>query len=195
MTTTREKLIATTSELIEAQGYHATGLNQIIKESGAPKGSLYYHFPGGKEELTSIAMESSGANIAGLIGFNFSSELPLGRAVRDFLAIVAKSVEKSGFSSGSPLTAVAIETANSSKRINLACCEAFTRIQAAFQAKLTAARLPEERAAELAAFITAAIEGGIILSRTYHSVEPLQQVADQLGCMLDEVAAKEIHNE
>ncbi|UUZ80779.1 TetR/AcrR family transcriptional regulator [Paenibacillus sp. P26] len=47
----RERLIQATSNLIELQGYHATGLNQIIKEGGAPKGSLYYYFPNGKEEL------------------------------------------------------------------------------------------------------------------------------------------------
>ena len=53
MSTTREQIIEKTCELIELQGFNATGVNQIIRESGTPKGSLYYHFPGGKEELGS----------------------------------------------------------------------------------------------------------------------------------------------
>jgi TetR/AcrR family transcriptional regulator, lmrAB and yxaGH operons repressor len=52
---TRDQIIQTTCTLLESQGYHATGLNQILKESGAPKGSLYYYFPQGKEELAEEA--------------------------------------------------------------------------------------------------------------------------------------------
>ena len=56
MTNTRDQIIQTTSNLIENQGYHATGLNEIVKESGAPKGSIYYYFPDGKEGITAEAV-------------------------------------------------------------------------------------------------------------------------------------------
>jgi TetR/AcrR family transcriptional repressor of lmrAB and yxaGH operons len=42
MSSAREKILKTASELMEKQGYHGTGLNEIIQTSGAPKGSLYY---------------------------------------------------------------------------------------------------------------------------------------------------------
>lgn len=50
-TSDRDNILRTASRLFRKQGYHATGLNQITAESGAPRGSLYYYFPGGKEEL------------------------------------------------------------------------------------------------------------------------------------------------
>ncbi|MDQ2717139.1 MAG: TetR/AcrR family transcriptional regulator, partial [Chloroflexota bacterium] len=64
MNTTREQIIEATCDLLEAQGYHATGLNQILAESGAPKGSLYYYFPQGKEELTAAAIDRTGKLVA-----------------------------------------------------------------------------------------------------------------------------------
>ncbi len=55
VSSTRDQIIEATAGLLETQGYRATGLNQIIEESGAPKGSLYYYFPGGKEEFSTEA--------------------------------------------------------------------------------------------------------------------------------------------
>lgn len=57
---TREKFIETASNLFEIKGYNATGLNEILQESGAPKGSLYYHFPNGKEEIALEAIKLAG---------------------------------------------------------------------------------------------------------------------------------------
>ncbi|MGW2312246.1 TetR family transcriptional regulator, partial [Actinomadura luteofluorescens] len=57
---TRERVLRTAAELFQRQGYHGTGLNQVLAESGAPKGSLYFHFPDGKEQLASESVALSG---------------------------------------------------------------------------------------------------------------------------------------
>ena len=179
MSTTRDQIIETTCQLIERQGYHATGLNEIVKESGAPKGSLYYYFPEGKEEIAAQAICRSGQAIAGHIRQNLAGG-EAAEAVEQFVRRIADSVEASGFKSGGPLQTVALETAASSERLNLACRAAYTLLQGAFQEKLQESGYPELNAARMASFITSAIEGGILLSRTYHSGDPLRLVAEQL---------------
>jgi TetR/AcrR family transcriptional repressor of lmrAB and yxaGH operons len=58
-TCSREKILTAASMLFQVKGYNATGLSEILKESGSPKGSLYYYFPGGKEELALEAINES----------------------------------------------------------------------------------------------------------------------------------------
>ena len=184
MSSTKDQFINTTCNLLEKQGYHATGLNQIVKESGAPKGSLYYHFPEGKEELASEAVRRASENLTSLIQENLNEDRTIAEAVRDFVLGVAHGVEVTNFQSGGPLTAIAMETATTSDRLNLACRDAFSQIQSAFAAKLAIAAFEPDRAISLSKFITSAIEGGIILSRTHHSGDPLRTVAEELYLML-----------
>lgn len=183
MSSTRDQIIEKTCELLETQGYHATGLNQILAESGAPKGSLYYYFPAGKEELTAEAINRTGRHVAERIKHRLAEiDDPLD-AIQSFIRTIAYHVEASGFRSGGPLMIVAMETATSSSRLNAACREAYRLLQLAFQEKLQGG-YSEEQAAQLATFIVSAIEGGIILSRTNHSGDPLRMVADMLGRLL-----------
>jgi TetR/AcrR family transcriptional repressor of lmrAB and yxaGH operons len=182
--TTRDQIIQTTCDLLEAQGYHATGLNQILKESGAPKGSLYYYFPDGKEGLTVEAIERQGKLVADRIRQGLANEQEAATAIRRFIQNIAYNVEASGFRAGGPLTTVALETATSSERLNQTCRAAYELIQTAFAERLTADGYTKKRAAQLATFMTAAIEGGIILSRTQHSGDPLRRVADEIGRLL-----------
>lgn len=187
MASTREQFVETTCQLMEIQGYHATGLNQIVVESGGPKGSLYYYFPEGKEELAAEAVRQTGKNVAERIRSNLSTSEDAGPAIKLFIRTIADVVESSGFQAGGPLTAVAMETATTNERLNMACREAFDQILAAFADRLSGLGYSSQRAAELATFITAVIEGGIVLSRTQHSGDPLRQVANELASLLGEV--------
>jgi TetR/AcrR family transcriptional regulator, lmrAB and yxaGH operons repressor len=182
--TTRETLVETTSSLLEAQGYHATGLSQIIAASGTPKGSLYYYFPDGKEELAEAAVARSGQLTAERIRQGLAGKARPAKAVRAFVLRIAEAVEASGFRAGGPLQSVALETANASPRLNAACQAAYHQLEQAFAKRLVQGGYAPARAAALATFITAAIEGGIVLSRTYHTGAPLRQAARELERLL-----------
>lgn len=184
MSTAREQILQATCSLLEKQGYHGTGLNEIVKESHAPKGSLYYYFPDGKEQITTEAVLQSGKETADRIRMGLGESTSPSKAVYDFVLKIAENVERSGFAAGSPLTTVAMETATKSQQINLACREAYGMLQSEFNEKLLECGFPKTKADELGTFITASIEGGIILSRTYHTADPLRLVARHLKALL-----------
>jgi TetR/AcrR family transcriptional regulator, lmrAB and yxaGH operons repressor len=156
----------------------------MLAESGAPKGSLYYYFPEGKEELTTEAINRTGRLVASRIKDGLSSIEDPAEAIQMFVRTVAFHVEASGFRAGGPLMIVAMETAISSDRLNTACREAYNLLLCAFQEKLITGGYSETQAWQLATFIITSIEGGIILSRVDHSGDPLRNVADNLGQLL-----------
>jgi TetR/AcrR family transcriptional regulator, lmrAB and yxaGH operons repressor len=184
MAPARDQLIETMCSLLEAQGYHGTGLNQILRESGSPRGSLYYYFPEGKEELAAEAIKRTGAHMAAHVRAELGATTDVAGALRCFVLRIAAHIEGAGFCKGGPLTAVAMETATTSERLNLACRAAFAQLEAAFAEGLAAGGVAPERADSLATMIVAAIEGGIILSRTYHCGEPLRRIAAELPQLL-----------
>lgn len=167
--------------MLETQGYHATGLTQIIAESGAPKGVIYYHFPEGKDELAATAVEQKGKAVAANVRRRLAGVEDAATAVRDFIRYLGKSLAQQGCVGGAPIATTALEAPNTSDRLRLACKEAYDDLQAPFREKLVAAGVDSERAARLATTLQAAIEGGIILVRSDRSPEPLYSIAEDMA--------------
>lgn len=185
MASTRNQIIEKTCELLELQGYHATGLNQIIKESGSPKGSLYYHFPGGKEELAVEAISRVGEIVLKRISDNLAKIDDPSEAIRSFIANIAVNVEQSGFRAGGPITTIAMETAATSETLRQTCDRIYTEWQACFADKLRSGGIAPDRSDRMATLIIAAIEGGVILCRTNRSATPLVRVAAEIGTLVE----------
>lgn len=184
MSSKREQIIQSASELFELQGYHATSLSQILKASQAPKGSLYYYFPDGKEQLAEEAVLLSGQMLAQRVQTGLEQKQDLAQAFTHLLEGIANQIEQSNFRAGGPLTAIAMETATSNPRLNQACRAAFQTIRQPIEDKLRASGIGENEIGARATTIIAAIEGGTLLSRTQHSGDPLRQVAQQIQAIL-----------
>jgi TetR/AcrR family transcriptional repressor of lmrAB and yxaGH operons len=180
MTPARDHILETTCELLELQGYHATGLNQIIKESGSPKGSLYHYFPGGKDELTAEALKRTGQIVLERIQMTLAEVENPADAISGFLMKLAYFVPASGYRAGGPITTVALETAANNQVLSIVCREIYGAWQAAFAGKLVKGGFTPERARSLSILIIAAVEGAIILSRTNRSPQALEDCAHEL---------------
>ncbi|WHY77827.1 TetR/AcrR family transcriptional regulator [Neobacillus sp. WH10] len=180
----KDKLIKTASRLFQLQGYHATGLNQITKESGAPKGSLYYHFPEGKEQLAIESVQLTKKFVSEQI-FNSLNKTPDPvKAIQNLIEEMAEHFQKKGRKGGVPIASVALETALISEPLREACQSAYTNFQAIFTQKLVQSGFEEKRAKDLGVVINSMIEGAFLISFTTGNSEPLHLVAKQIPVVL-----------
>ncbi|KZM71914.1 TetR/AcrR family transcriptional regulator [Nocardia terpenica] len=179
-TNSRQRFIDAAADLFHTQGYHATGLNQLVSAGGAPKGSFYFHFPGGKEQLAAEAVARSGEQLRDL--------LAAALAARDLDAVIdalARDLTESDFRRGCPIATVALDTAGDSEPIRRACVDGFGSWEAAITDFLTDRGLEPVRARELSTVVLAMIEGALLLAKTRRDAAPLRAVADHLRTTLD----------
>lgn len=181
----REAIVDTASRLFFTQGYHATGLNQIIKDSDSPKGSLYYYFPHGKEELALTCINRTSEGVARkLRHYMENSETPA-QAVQDFIQSMAKEAEDSSFEGLVPFSFwVAVETSCVSDQLRTACQCVFKDWQDVIAQRLVADGMKEETAEGKATVIVSLFEGALLLALTCRNVQPLVAAAQSIPAIL-----------
>jgi TetR/AcrR family transcriptional regulator, lmrAB and yxaGH operons repressor len=180
----REKLIETTAALLQKQGYFGTGLNEIVKESGAPKGSLYFHFPGGKEELAAEALALNGAGMRASLQAALEGVADLEQALGVAIDALAMQLEASAFEDGCPIATVALEAAATSDRIHEVVKEAYESWEGIIEARLIGGGVKPAEAKQMSVAILAAVEGGLLLARAYRNTAPLRAVQQLLVRMV-----------
>jgi len=179
---TRKKLVDATATLLRKQGYHATGLSEIVAESGAPRGSLYFHFPDGKDELAVAALVQSGEGWRARVDTAVADAKDLGSAIDSIVSLLADDLEASGWENGCPVAAVALESI--SKPVRKAVVAHYTAWQDGVTDSLvTRFGVPRAIAAQFATVSLAAIEGALLLARVHKSREPLITVGRALQAM------------
>jgi AcrR family transcriptional regulator len=178
----RNRMIQSAALLFREHGYSGTGFRDVIEHSGAPRGSIYHHFPGGKEQLAADTV----AWAAGVI------ERRLERAVQNGDPIAALDIfvdgwrevlEDSNFRAGCPIVAVAAE-ADSGATATAAAAAAFARWQDVIAHTLLDAGVSRTDARRLATLVIASIEGAILLCRARQDIRPLRDVHRALEATL-----------
>jgi TetR/AcrR family transcriptional repressor of lmrAB and yxaGH operons len=159
--------------LFRRQGYAATGLQEILQTSGAPRGSLYHYFPDGKEAIGAAAVALAGGMVAEALEQLAAEHKTPAAFVVAWFRLYAKWMEESKFQSGCPIATTLLETAPRSKPITAAGAAAFERwigiVASVFQRAGVGTRVARQRA-ELA---IAALEGSLVLARVARSKDPI----------------------
>lgn len=179
MSESKDKMIRAAIKLLRQSGLSGAGINQVVAESGAPKGSLYYYFPRGKNDLIEAALRSFGAavreNFASVVG----QDRPAQANLQWLFENAASRLQDNRFAQGCAVAAVVLDLDEESTAFAGTCREIFHGWQQAIAAGLT--ELDAKDRDRFAQFVIAALEGALILSRAERSTEPLMNVGRMLG--------------
>jgi TetR/AcrR family transcriptional repressor of lmrAB and yxaGH operons len=180
---TREHMIETTAGLVHRRGFHGTSLNEILAESGAPRGSLYYHFPGGKEQLVLEATHQGVAMVTRLLKEVLADSADPADGVRAFVEAAAHVLRDSGYVFGCPVAPIVLDSPGSSALAEV-CREALEEWRQVLVEGLGSGGIERGRAESLATAIVCGLEGGLILARARRDIAPLDVVAEEFASMV-----------
>lgn len=184
-TDSKEKILEAAARLFQVKGYNATGLNEILKESNSPKGSLYYYFPNGKEELALEAIKLSSITIQNRLKSTLENIANPIKAVERLIDNIIEDLDKEGKPKDISISLIALETYLTSETLRKACEEAFLTLEKLYAEKLIQCGIEKEAAKELGRFLQVMIEGAITVSSTQKSPEALLSVKKQIGNLLN----------
>lgn len=179
----REKIINAARALLPKQGYHRMGLTQIIEQSGAPRGSVYFLFPGGKQQVTVEAINELTVQLVDQIRHTSDASPSVHAFVEALAGHFAEILEGSAFAEGLPVTCVVLDSVPGSEALTTACRNAYDAWLASLSEGLRCHGVCREQAENLAALTLICIEGAVILCRAYQSTEPLRRILPQISAM------------
>lgn len=194
----RERMVVSAALLIRERGAHATAISDVLEHSGAPRGSAYHYFPGGRTQLLCEAVDFAGEHVAAVI-----------TGADDGLQLLDTLIDKyrrqlldSDFRAGCPIVAVSVEAGeqhDADRMVIERAAAVFDRWTDLIAARFIADGIAPERARELGVLATASLEGAIVLARVRRDLMPLdvvhRQLRDQLAASLGQALGKETHDD
>lgn len=162
---TRERILYAAAELFRRRGYAGTGLKQIVAEARAPFGSLYHHFPGGKQQLADEVIRTGGAFFQEVATTAYDEHDTPEESIRAVFRGAAATLEATDFQDACPIETVALEVASTNEALRLATAAVFEQWTRALIERL------DDQDAAIA--VICALEGAFVLCRAQRSTRPL----------------------
>jgi len=177
-------MVVSAALLIRERGAHATAISDVLEHSGAPRGSAYHYFPGGRTQLLCEAVDYAADHVAAIIA-DAASGLDL---IDTLIDKFRQQLLDSDFRAGCPIVAVSVEAGEQDAERMAPVVEraaaAFDRWTDLIAQRFIADGVARERAGELAVLATTALEGAILLARVRRDLMPLDVVRRQVRELL-----------
>jgi AcrR family transcriptional regulator len=174
----RKKMVESAAALIGSQGMNATSFSEVLADSGAPRGSIYFHFPGGKRELAEDAIRWTSQQVT--THMRATSASSPAEVLQHFVALFQHVVEATDGAAGCAVAGVTIDVPASDLELLVVAREAFNSWVALLAEQLVNVGMDKDRARGVAVTAIAGVEGALILCRAERGSAPLDAVAEQL---------------
>lgn len=171
-------------QLFRERGIDGTAFSDVIEHSGAPRGSIYHHFPGGKSQLVEEATTTAGALLDGAITAVAERAASPGEVLDAFVGYWKPLLEQSDYQAGCPIAAAAVASHEVNGGVE-AAGRAFTSWELTLASAFERYGVSADRAGSLATLMVSSIEGAILLCRSTRSYEPMERVRRELRAVLD----------
>jgi AcrR family transcriptional regulator len=175
---TRARMIEGATELFRQRGYSGTGFRDVVALTGAPRGSIYHHFPGGKAELAGEVIRTYAEDLAVHMLRTGDRDDPLS-FMRAYVRWVRAGLRESRLSGGCPIVAVIVDSPEG-QELREAADGALSAMANLMSDAFERSGVPADRAADLADLTVAAVEGAVILCRAKRDLAPLENVEREL---------------
>jgi TetR/AcrR family transcriptional repressor of lmrAB and yxaGH operons len=182
-------MIHAASELFGQRGYHATAFSDVIEGSGAPRGSIYFHFPGGKHELAWEATALAGDEIEITVAEAASRASDPASLIRILAEGMVQRLEASDYRHGCSIATMVLELAPYDEELTVEFDRVFARWRAALIGAFETWGVAPENGLVLADLVMSGLEGALILGRAARSPEPFWRTVDALVNVVEQSTA------
>jgi TetR/AcrR family transcriptional regulator, lmrAB and yxaGH operons repressor len=168
----REDMLSAAVELFRARGYEGVGVAELLEKSNAPRGSLYFHFPGGKEQIGAEVVERVGAEVAGRFRGLNESGVDLRTFIETVFKTTARESKSRDFKASCPLCAIATGFGSTDLKLSVAVRNAFNSWETEISDAAIARGMTEANAKVFASALLCAMEGAFVIAKAQGTSAP-----------------------
>ena len=175
-------MLVSAAEVLRERGAAGVTIDEVLTRSGAPRGSVYHHFPEGRNQILTEALRYAGDAITATI--DDAADRGATTLLRQFVEFWDRLLTGSDFTAGCPVVAAAIGCADDEPQLAAVAGEIFSRWRDALIRAFVADGFDESDAGSLAVMSIASLEGAVVLCRSTRSADPLHDVAAQIEFLI-----------